>query len=97
MYEYPIVLLTLQDAQINPEGLPTLSAVLGLNVDVEELRKALEYDRNQYRVGYQDGYADGRERGMRDALYEISQLVEKQIQKERDSKNEENSDSKATL
>ena len=31
----------------------------GVNVDKQELLKALQYDRNQYQEGYKDGYLDG--------------------------------------
>lgn len=31
---------------------------VGVDVDKEELLKALQYDRNQYEKGYADGYAD---------------------------------------
>ena len=33
---------------------------VGIDVDKEELIRALEYDRNQYDAGYADGYADGK-------------------------------------
>ena len=32
---------------------------IGVNVDKEELEKALRYDRHQYSKGYKDGYEDG--------------------------------------
>ena len=40
---------------------------VGINVDRDELLKALEYDRDQYSKGFHDGY----ESSMRDAIIEI--------------------------
>ena len=37
---------------------------VGINVDKEELIKALQYDRGQYEKGYKDGVASLRQRGM---------------------------------
>ena len=38
---------------------------VGINVNKEELVKALAYDRGQYKKGYEDGYEDGlKERGI---------------------------------
>ena len=31
----------------------------GINIDKDELIKALQYDRDQYRKGFEDGYRDG--------------------------------------
>lgn len=35
----------------------------GVNVDKEQLIKALSYDRGQYKKGYDDGYDDGFDKG----------------------------------
>lgn len=35
-------------------------ASVGINVDKEELLRALQYDRNQYEKGYWDGVADAK-------------------------------------
>lgn len=37
----------------------TVNSTVGISVDETELRRALEYDRDQYAAGYNDGYADG--------------------------------------
>lgn len=47
---------------------------VGINVEKEELIKALEYDRNQYSQGYDDGYADGYNKGKSDMLKAIKDL-----------------------
>lgn len=36
-----------------------------IDIDREELVKALQYDRNQYQKGYYDGYAEGYEDAMK--------------------------------
>lgn len=55
MYESPIELIT-QDLLMQMED-RCVEAVqkYGFNVDKEELRKALQYDRNQYDKGFMDG------------------------------------------
>lgn len=37
-----------------------------VNVNKDELIKALKYDRNQYNIGYQDGYSEGYDKGLHD-------------------------------
>ena len=58
MWESPIQILQTQ-MQMELEG-ETLKAVqkVGVNVDKEELLRALSYDRGQYDKGYQDGVND---------------------------------------
>ena len=44
---------------------------MAVDVDKEELIKALSYDRNQYQKGYADGYADAKaERKMEEGGHE---------------------------
>ena len=43
------------------ESVLTVIQNLGIDVNKEELIKALQYDRNQYDEGYADGYEDARE------------------------------------
>ena len=63
MYKSPIELLTADMAASIAKIMDNnvLQAVLatGVIVDEKELRKALEYDRDQYNKGYNDGYAEG--------------------------------------
>lgn len=56
MYESPITLIT-TELQMKIEN-DTLQAVqrYGIDVDKDELMKALNYDRGQYDKGYRDGY-----------------------------------------
>lgn len=41
---------------------------IGVDVNKEELVKALEYDRGQYRAGYQNGYLDGEKKAEKEIL-----------------------------
>lgn len=43
-------------------------SVMNIDIDKEELAKALEYDRDQYYTGYDEGYNDGRICGAAEAL-----------------------------
>lgn len=54
MYESPIKLIRQMDTEIENE---LFKAVLKVGVDInqEELIKALQYDRDQYAKGYNDG------------------------------------------
>ena len=47
------------DKQVD-EGIYKAVVNVGVNVDKEELLRALSYDRNQYEKGYADGKADGK-------------------------------------
>lgn len=64
MYESPIELFSVEDysKQIDEQIEKAVYEVVtkvGINVNREELIKALEYDRNQYEKGYADGRRDG--------------------------------------
>ena len=62
MYESPINMIC-GEMQMRLEG-ETLKAVqnVGIDVNKEELIKALQYDRNQYEKGHKDGYEFGIDR-----------------------------------
>ena len=57
MYQSPIEIIH-DNMRMEIEG-EVYKAVqrVGVNVDKEELTKALQYDRGQYKRGYEDGYA----------------------------------------
>lgn len=66
MYESPIdVFVTQMNIKINraieKEVLTAVQGV-GVNVNKEELEKALQYDRGQYKKGYADGVKEFAER-----------------------------------
>lgn len=59
MYEEPIKLIETQmRTEIENEIFRAIKEV-GVDVNKEELEKALRYDRRQYSKGYKDGYEDG--------------------------------------
>jgi len=62
MYESPIEKIygELQTQMVQEEEKMVMKAIkeVGVNVDKEELIKALQYDRNQYAEGYEDGKND---------------------------------------
>ena len=49
---------------------------VGVNVDKEELLRALSYDREQYRSGFSDGYEAGYEDGKQDTIKRITELLQ---------------------
>jgi hypothetical protein len=63
MYKSPIELITTDIASSIAKHMDDniYQAVLttGVNVNKEELMKALKYDRDQYDKGYNDGFAEG--------------------------------------
>ena len=67
MYESPIKIITGKiQTQIDDEIYRAVQNV-GINVDREELLKALEYDRGQYEKGFDDGFAQALEIALQDA------------------------------
>ena len=62
MYESPIEMIygELQTQMMQEDEKLVMKAVrnVGVNVDKETLIKALQYDRNQYKKGYEDGKND---------------------------------------
>lgn len=62
MWESPINVMEIQDSFVSEIKEKTEEMVfteikrIGIDVDKEELIKALQYDRNQYEKGYKDGY-----------------------------------------
>lgn len=58
MYKSPIEMLT-QSFNFQVEnGVYKAVESYGINVDKDELLKALQYDRNQYDKGFADGYSE---------------------------------------
>lgn len=60
MYEGPIKVIVENVQQQFDKAVLNAVQRYDIEVDPGELRKALEYDRDQYEAGYGDGYADGR-------------------------------------
>ena len=55
MYESPIEIIKGASTTEYENGVMTAVQKYGVNVDKEELVKALNYDREQYRKGFEDG------------------------------------------
>ena len=64
MWESPINVMEIQDSFVSEIKEKTEEMVfteikrIGIDVNKEELIKALQYDREQYQKGYSDGYAE---------------------------------------
>lgn len=64
MWESPVDIFEIQEPIVEEINKQTEEVVfkaihkVGVDVNKEELIKALQYDRNQYEKGYVDGYAD---------------------------------------
>lgn len=59
MYESPITLIETQMRIEKENNIFNAVKEIGVDVDKEELIKALKYDRGQYNKGYKDGYKAG--------------------------------------
>ena len=65
-YESPITMIVSQmETQIEADTMSVIQHY-GIDVNKDELIKALNYDRQQYEKGYQDGYAKGYEKAKED-------------------------------
>lgn len=75
MYESPIKIITGKiQTQIDDEIYRAVQNV-GINVDKEELLKALEYDRGQYEEGWKEGFHDGYVHGLEIAIIETENII----------------------
>jgi len=57
MYESPIAIITTEYQSSIDDEVLKVTQKLGIDVDKDELIKALKYDRGQYEKGYADGKA----------------------------------------
>ena len=74
MYKSPIEIIAGKiQTQIDDEIYRAVQNV-GINVDREELPKALEYDRGQYDKGWEEGFHDGYIHGLEIAIIEIENI-----------------------
>jgi hypothetical protein len=73
-YESPINLLTQISTELN-EGIEkqiyTAIQTIGVDINKEELIKAINYDRNQYEEGYKNGYNKAKE-DLKTAIEDVS-------------------------
>lgn len=81
MWESPIDVMEIQDSFVSEIKEKTEEMVfteikrIGIDVDKEELIKALQYDRNQYGKGYKDGYEKAIDEFARRLKYENRQTM----------------------
>lgn len=95
MYESPISLtekvltdaFNAYDAAVENELTRKIRFELNIDIDKEELLKALRYDRGQYDAGYESGYNDGYDTGFHDAVEHLKNAVE-EIYKKQKGENE---------
>lgn len=59
---------------------------VGVNVDKDELIKALQYDREQYAKGFTDGYKQGIEMGKNIVIEELKRCIESGFERNIDVK-----------
>ena len=75
MYESPIKIITgKMQTQIDGDIYRAVQNVV-INVDREELLKALEYDRGQFEKGWKEGFHDGYIHGLEIAIIEIENTM----------------------
>ena len=64
------------NAELEKEVVCRVRMETEINIDKDELFKALRYDRAQYGKGYADGYKDGYAKGFHDAVEHLKKSVE---------------------
>ena len=75
MYESPIkIIIGKMQTQFDDEIFRAVQNV-GINVDREELLKALEYDRGQYDKGWEEGFHDGFVHGLEIAIIDVENII----------------------
>lgn len=75
MYKSPIELITgpivMKQVEEREKQIYECIQQYGINVDKDELIRALQYDRSQYDKGYRDGY--------RDAIIKFAEMVKEEF------------------
>ena len=77
-YESPIKVIMGQMRMEQENNIYKAIQDYGVDVDKEELIKALQYDRNQYEKGYVNGYNAGASEVAKEIFAEIEKIVHKQ-------------------
>lgn len=75
MYESPIKIITEQIKTNYENAIYSAVQNVGINVDREELLKALEYDRGQYEKGWEEGFHDGFVHGLEIAIIDVENII----------------------
>ena len=74
-YKSPIETIVDEMALIAENGVYKAAQNVNINVNKEELEKALRYDRDQYVEGFANGYEAGYKKGINDAIDKLSSLL----------------------
>lgn len=78
MYQSPIEIIHGElEMQLEGEVYKAVQRV-GVNVNKEELLKALQYDRGQYDKGYEDGYDDGYAKAIEEFAEKLCDAISEQ-------------------
>lgn len=85
-YKSPIETIVDEMALIAENGVYKAAQNVNINVNKEELEKALRYDRNQYVEGFANGYEAGYKKGINDAIDKLSSLLKEREGESDDSK-----------
>ena len=75
MYESPIKIIAGQIKTNYEDAIYRAVQNVGINIDREELLKALEYDRGQYEKGWEEGFRDGYVHGLEIAIIETEDII----------------------
>ena len=75
MYKSPIKIITGQIKTNYEDAIYSAVQNVVINVDREELLKALEYDRGQFEKGWKEGFHDGYIHGLEIAIIEIENTI----------------------
>lgn len=67
MYKSPIEIIMEKMQMRYENAISQATQNVGINVDRDELLKALKYDRGQYEKGFDDGFAQALEIALQDA------------------------------
>ena len=75
MYKSPIEIITEQVKTNYDNAIYSAVQNVGINVDREELLKALEYDRGQFDKGWEEGFHDGFVHGLEIAIIDVENII----------------------
>lgn len=75
MYKSPIEIITGNIQTQIDDAIYSAVQNVGINVDREELLKALEYDRGQYDKGWEEGFHDGFVHGLEIAIIDVENII----------------------
>lgn len=75
MYKSPIKIATERIKTNYDNAIYSAMQNVGINVDREELLKALAYDRGQFEEGWKEGFHDGYVHGLEIAIIEVENII----------------------